>query len=129
MKFRLWLLLVVGVALVANGRVQAHHSFAVTYLEDQTISIEGKIVQFLFRNPHSFVHVEVKGKDGVLERWGVEWGAGRQLNNLGVTRETLRAGDVVIITGSPGRNPAEHRMRLKTITRPSDGWRWTGTYD
>ena len=39
------------------------------------------------------------------------------------------AGDHVIITGNPGRNPEDHRLRMRTITRPSDGWKWGGTFD
>ena len=107
----------------------AHHSFAATYFEDQRTTIEGNLVQFLYRNPHSFVHVEVKDKNGEVVRWAVEWGAGGQLNRQGVTRETLHPGDHVIVTGNPGRNPADHRLRMKTITRPSDGWKWGGTFD
>jgi hypothetical protein len=129
MKRTLFVLLIAGVALVAGSRVQAHHSFAATYFEDQTTSIEGNLVQFLFRNPHSFVHVEAPDKDGQMQRWAVEWGAGGQLNRQGVTRETLHPGDHVVVTGNPGRNPADHRLRMKTITRPSDGWKWGGTFD
>ena len=129
MKRTLLVLLTAGVALVAGSRVQAHHSFAATYFEDQTQSIEGNLVQFLFRNPHSLVHVEAPDKDGQMQRWAVEWGAGGQLNRQGVTRETLHPGDHVIVTGNPGRNPADHRLRMKTISRPSDGWKWGGTFD
>jgi DNA polymerase III sliding clamp (beta) subunit (PCNA family) len=129
MKRALFVLLGVGVALVASARVQAHHSFAATYFEDQTEQIEGNLVQFLFRNPHSFVHVEAKDKDGNMQRYAVEWGAGLQLNRQGVTRETLHPGDHVLVTGNPGRNPADHRLRMKTIVRPSDGWKWGGTFD
>ena len=64
-----------------------------------------------------------------MQRYAVEWGAGGQLNRQGVTRETLHPGDHVIVTGNPGRNPADHRLRMKTITRPSDGWKWGGTFD
>ena len=46
----------------------AHHSFAATYVEDQSVTIEGQLVQFLLRNPHSFVHVMVKEKDGTTNR-------------------------------------------------------------
>ena len=46
-----------------------------------------------------------------------------------LTRETLKPGDHVIITGNPGRNPEDHRLRMRTITRPSDGWKWGGTFD
>ena len=120
MKRTMLVLLIAGVALVAGSRVQAHHSFAATYFEDQTVSIEGNLVQFLFRNPHSFVHIEAPDKDGQTQRWAVEWGAGGQLNRQGVSRETLHTGDHVIVTGNPGRNPADHRLRMKTISRPSD---------
>ena len=129
MKRTMLVLLIAGVALVAGSRVQAHHSFAATYFEDQTVSIEGNLVQFLFRNPHSFVHIEAPDKAGQMQRWAVEWGAGGQLNRQGVSRETLHTGDHVIVTGNPGRNPADHRLRMKTISRPSDGWKWGGTFD
>jgi hypothetical protein len=43
-----------------------------------------------------------------------------------VTKDQLRIGDHVIVTGNPARDPSEHRMRIKSITRPSDGWKWQG---
>jgi len=49
---------------LSAGSVSAHHSFAATYLEGQTQKIEGKVVQFLFRNPHSFLHVEAPDEKG-----------------------------------------------------------------
>ena len=107
----------------------AHHSVGATYDSRKELKLEGKLVQFLFRNPHSFVHIEAPDKDGQTQRWAVEWGAGGQLNRQGVSRETLHTGDHVIVTGNPGRNPADHRLRMKTISRPSDGWKWGGTFD
>jgi len=113
-----------------GGRAYAHHSFAATYFEDQKVTIEGDLVQFLYRNPHSFVHVEVKdAKTGETVRWAVEWGAGGQLGRQGVTRETLKPGDHVIVVGNPGRNPEDHRLRMVNITRPSDGWKWGGSFE
>jgi hypothetical protein len=127
MKRAVLALAVLGVALVTKP-VQAHHSFAATYFEDKTESVEGDLVQFLFRNPHSFVHVEGKDAAGNTVRFAVEWGAGLQLNRQGVTRETLKPGDHVVITGSPGRNVEDHRLRMRSIVRPSDGWKWSGTF-
>jgi len=78
---RKWLAgLVVAGSLAAGGRMSAHHSFAATYFEDKTQTIEGELVQFLFRNPHSFVHVTAPDEKGIMQRWAVEWGAGGQLN-------------------------------------------------
>ena len=123
------LVLVAGAMVVSSGRAYAHHSFAATYFEDKTQKIEGNLVQFLYRNPHSFVHVEAPDDKGTMQRWAVEWGAGGQLGRQGVTRETLKPGDHVVIVGNPGRNPEDHRLRMVNITRPSDGWKWGGTFD
>jgi hypothetical protein len=111
-------------ALVLGAQAYAHHSFAATYLEDQSVTIEGELVQFLFRNPHSFVHVNVKEKDGSTIRYAVEWGGAGQLGGQGVTRESLKPGDHVVISGSPGRNPADHRVRMVSLRRPKDGFGW-----
>ena len=111
------------VLLAGATAARAHHSFAATYLEDQSVTVEGQLVQFLLRNPHSFVHVMVKGPDGIEQRYVVEWGSPAQLAGK-VSRDTLRPGDQVIITGNPGRNAGDHRVRLLTFTRPSDGWSW-----
>jgi hypothetical protein len=118
------LIVVLAVAMLAAGsQVLAHHSFAATYLEDQSVTIEGELVQFLLRNPHSFVHVMVKQPDGTSARYVVEWGSPAQLSGK-VSRDTLKPGDHVIISGNPGRNAGDHRVRLLTFKRPKDGWSW-----
>src|SRR5262245_6011482 len=100
MKRGMMLLLVIA-GLVSTVPAYAHHSFAATYHEDQIQSVEGDLVQFLFRNPHSFVQLEGPEKQGGASvRWAVEWAGGLQLNRQGVTRETLKAGDHVIISGN-----------------------------
>lgn len=116
--------LALGLSPVSVAPASAHHSFAGTYLEDaEPIEIEGKLVQFLVRNPHSFVHVEAPDPDsGEMVRWSIEWGAAGQLAQQGVRRGTLKVGDQVVVTGSPGRDKEQHRLRLRTIQRPSDGW-------
>ncbi len=127
---RKMLVLLFAAATVLGIRAYAHHSFAATYFEDKKVTVEGDLVQFLYRNPHSFVHVEAKDpQTGEMVRWAIEWGAGGQLGQQGVTRETLKPGDHVIVVGNPGRNPEDHRLRMVSITRPADGWKWGGTFE
>ncbi|HEX9834830.1 MAG TPA: DUF6152 family protein [Mycobacterium sp.] len=122
---RLLVVLLVAGAFAAGARgTFAHHSFSATYLEGQSVTIEGELVQFLFRNPHSFVHVMVKDSDGQMVRYAVEWGGTGQLGGQGVTRETLKPGDHVVIVGSPGRDPADRRVRMHSLRRPKDGFTW-----
>jgi hypothetical protein len=116
-------------ALIPAGRAVAHHSFAATYFENKTQKLEGNVVQFMYRNPHSFVQIEAPDARGAVQRWSVEWGPSGQLGRQGVTRDTLKPGDHVVIIGNPGRYPDDHRLRMVNITRPSDGWKWGGTFE
>ena len=121
---RISIILVLVTVLAAAATAYAHHSFASTYDEGKKITVEGKLVQFLWRNPHSFVHVMAPDEKGEMQRWAVEWGGAGQLGEQGVTRETLKPGDTVKITGNPGRNPEDHRLRMIALVRPSDGFAW-----
>jgi len=111
-------------AMSASAVVQAHHSFTATYFEDRTVQIEGKLLQFMFRNPHSFVHVEAPDENGQPQRWAVEWGGAAQLSNQGLSNQTLHVGDIVTIVGNPGRDPSDHRVRMQYLQRKSDGFDW-----
>ena len=127
-RFMLFFAVIIG-AILCAPRADAHHSFGATYLEDKTVTVEGAVVQMLFRNPHSYLQVDVKDAGGQTLRWNVEWGGVVQLNQKGVTRDTLKPGDHVIVVGNPSRTAEDHRMRLVKITRPSDGWTWGGSYE
>jgi len=123
MKFRVLLLLVVAV-LVLGTAAYAHHSFGATYNGKEEIKVEGKLVQFVFRNPHSFVHIEAPDTKGAMQRWAIEWSGTASLSNAGVTRQTLKFGDHVVVTGRPSRTPGEYRVQMLTLDRPADGFTW-----
>jgi hypothetical protein len=110
--------------LMGSLEASAHHSFAATYFTDRTITLQGEVVQFMYRNPHTLLQIIVPDENGRPVRWAVEWAAPLALTKSGVTRGALEAGDQVIVVGFPPRNPVDHRVRLKTIERPRDGWRW-----
>lgn len=108
---------------LANAAI-AHHSFQATYDMDTVIEIRGKLVQLNFRNPHSSVMVLAPDETGTERRWGVEWGGASLLQRQGLTRESFRVGDDVIIKGQPSRTPSDYRMRMESIERTSDGFGW-----
>jgi len=106
--------------------IVAHHSFATYYLEEDTIEVEGDIVEFQYRNPHSWIHVEGEERANRGVRiYAAEWVGTSRLEREGITGKTLRAGDRVRIWAAPNRNPTDTRIHLKRIRR-SDGWQWGG---
>jgi hypothetical protein len=113
---------------VGAGSIPAygHHSFAAYYFEDQSVSIEGELVEFEYRSPHAWVHITAQDADGQTRRVSAEWANPNRLRQQGIAKDTLRPGDRLVLTGSPGRNPADNRLHLKRIERPADGWRWGG---
>ena len=113
-------------AAASIAPASAHHSFAAHYLEDERVSIEGDLVQLDYRSPRSWVYVNAKDQSGVVRRVSAEWASAPRLKQSGVTEETLKAGDHLIISGSPSRDPNDYRMHLKSIQRPADGWSWSG---
>ena len=52
-----------------------------------------------------------------------------QLRGQNVTIDTVKLGDHVVVAGDPSRTPGELRLRMRTISRPSDGWKWGGEVD
>lgn len=124
--FNMKLLTIVIFVLAASRSSEAHHSFSATYNYENLMTIEGELAQVQLRNPHSIIYVLVKDKGGKVERWTVEWGAITALSRSNINNETLRPGDLVQIAGYGSRTSGEHRMRLKKITRPKDGWTWDG---
>jgi hypothetical protein len=122
------LALVVTLAVVA-APLAAHHSFPAYYFEQQSVTIEGELVEFNYRTPHTWVHVRTRDGEGAVQTFAAEWSSPNRLQREGISKDTLKVGDHVRVTGSPGRIAAEYRLHLKSIERPADGWRWAGGRD
>ncbi len=118
------ILSVLAAVLLTGVGAYAHHSYGATYDTSKEIKLEGKLVQFVYRNPHSFVHVEAPDSSGAMQRWSIEWGGTAQLDNQGIKRESLKVGDEVVITGRPSRVSGEYRALMVSLKRPSDGFSW-----
>ena len=112
-----------ALSLAAPG-LGAHHSCPAFYFEDQSTTVEGSVVEFDYRAPHAWVRVMAPDADGQMHTYGAEWSNPARLARDGVTKDTLKPGDIVRITGSPGRKSADFVLHLKRIERPKDRWVW-----
>jgi hypothetical protein len=119
---------VVLLLVLASGPlVSGHHSFPAFYFEDQSVTLQGTLVEFAYSAPHAWVHFSVADEGGPARKYSAEWSNPNRLSRDGITKDTFKAGDYLIISGSPGRNPSENRIHLKRIERPADGFKWVSS--
>ena len=110
-----------GVAL-ASLTAEAHHSIAAVYDGTRQQRLEGVVSEFQFVNPHPFVIVTV-GADDAVESWRLEMDNRFELQGIGMTSETLKPGDRVVVTGSMGRTEPR-TLYIRQLDRPADGFRY-----
>jgi hypothetical protein len=114
--------LVVAAVLVAGG-AEAHHSISAVYDSARQVMVEGVVTSFEFVNPHPFLVIAVGADPDDRESWRLEMDNRFELAAIGVTGDTLKAGDVVIVTGSAGRT-APRSLYIRRLDRPADGFRY-----
>jgi Family of unknown function (DUF6152) len=113
-------------ATIAPGR--AHHSMAM-FEEKKTITLEGVVKEFQYTNPHSWLLVDVTGKDGKVTTWGFEAEGPSTLQRAGIRPSELPVGTKITITGRPmkdGRPAATWEYAVRADGRrlePREGFR------
>ena len=114
------IVVLVGVVLlVGSVGLRAHHSYA--QFSDDIVSIEGTLEKMMFANPH--VVLTIRARDASV--YTAVWVAAFTLENRGMKSTDLKVGDVIVVSGTPARDPAVHEIsRLSEVRRVNDGWHW-----
>jgi hypothetical protein len=92
--------------LSLSSTVQAHHSFAAEFDSQKLVHLEGTVVQFSWVNPHSWIYMDVKKRDGSLDHWKIEGGAPSLLLRRGWTKTSVTPGAKIIVNGFQARDGA-----------------------
>ena len=119
-RWILWFGFVIAMPGVAS---YAHHSIAGVYDSNQQVTVEGIVTRFNFVNPHPFVTVDVRDSRGAAQQWRLEMDNRSELAEVGVTSETLKPGDRVIVSGNPARAQSQS-LYVRRLDRPADGFRY-----
>jgi hypothetical protein len=93
----------------------AHHSFSNIYDSGKRVELDAVVTEFQFVHPHPFLLVKADGAD-----WRAEMDNRFELAEIGVTADTFKPGDRVVVSGSPGRTEPR-TLYMWRLERPSDG--------
>jgi hypothetical protein len=107
-KFFHVLVLIVCAMVMSPLSGAAHHGDAGRYVEE-VIVVKGTVISVQMLNPHSMINFEVTEPDGKKVRWQAEMGAPQALmRDFGWTKETLKAGDNITLTGRRPKSGAPY---------------------
>jgi len=85
--------------LLAAAPVRAHHAFAAEFDAAKPVKVRGSVVKWEMTNPHSWIHIDVKGADGKVITWMIEGASPNNLYRLGLSKESLPVGTEIVVEG------------------------------
>ena len=104
---------------VAPAALWGHHAFAAEFDQNKPVKfLDATVTKVELINPHSWIHVDVKMADGSVENWAIEAGSPNILLRRGITRNTLKRGDKIVIDGYQSKD-GSHRANGRDLTLPN----------
>ena len=117
-KYRVRLVATVGSILsMAVVSIVAHHAFTAEFDADQPLKLEGTVTKTEWINPHKWIHLEVTKPDKSKEEWAIEAGTPNALMRRGLSRDTLKPGTAVVVTGYRAKD-GSNRANGRDVTYP-----------
>ena len=93
------LVALVGMLVGAAAPAFAHHAFSAEFDQSKPVKMSGEITKLEWTNPHAWLHINVKEPDGKVVAWRFEMGAPNALLRAGWSREDIKPGTAVTISG------------------------------
>ena len=94
-----------GLIVIVSGiAVGAHHSWNTVFSEDKPLILRGTLAKVELVNPHGWIWIDVKAADGTVTKWGIEGGPPNGLIRNGITKDTLKIGEELVVRGYGSRD-------------------------
>ncbi len=110
---------IAGITLLLSTPVWAHHAFAAEFDEKKPVKfMDATVTKVQLINPHSWIYVDVKQPDGMVENWAIEAGSPNVLLRRGITKNTLKIGHKIIVDGYQAKD-GSHRANGRDLKLPN----------
>ena len=118
MRHRFAVVLVAATLVVVAGSLSAHHSVSGQYDASRPLTLSGVISKVDWINPHVYLHLDVKEKDGAVTTWTLSTLPTAMMRRAGLTKESLQGqpGEVVTITAIAARDETKKLGWISKIT-------------
>lgn len=107
--------------LAVSAPLLAHHSFAAEYDPKKAVELKGTLTSIEWVNPHAWIHMEVTDADGKVTKWDCELGSPNILMRNGWRKNSLKPGDVIVVSGSAAKD-GSNMANARTV-KTADGGR------
>jgi uncharacterized protein DUF6152 len=111
---------VVLLGAAVHAPALAHHSIGSVYDSARPVTVEGRVTEFQFVNPHPVLIIDV-ATDGAPQPWRLEMDNRFELSEIGMSAETFKSGDRVVVSGSMSRSEPTS-LYIRRLDRPADGF-------
>ena len=94
------------------------HNGAASYDISKLITLKGTVTSIQWMNPHAEIDIDVNETTGKAQKYIVESVSPLGLSRNGWTKDLLKPGDQITVTGNLSKN-GTHILRLKKIVFPT----------
>src|SRR5262245_40419619 len=108
-------IIAVVVLVLSAVPIWAHHAFSAEFDSDKPVKLRGTVTKVELINPHSWIHIDVKGTDGKSVSWAIEGGTPNTLFRIGITKNSLPVGTEILVDGYQAKD-GSNRANGRDIT-------------
>ena len=104
MKMKKIVLALITIGLMAISMVAfAHHGTAISYDQDQQITLQGTVTEFVWRNPHAQLWINVAEGQYKGQSFAIEMNSPAVMLRWGWTRSSMKPGDEITVKVNPSK--------------------------